>query len=313
MKWIKKGLIFVPDGNFSWSQSHAQVPVAYYHPEQNFIRIYYSTRNMDNKSVPSFIDVDADNPETVLYVNPKPILDLGPLGAFDDSGVMPSWITQVEGKKYLYYIGWNVRNTVPYHNSVGLAISEDNGLTFKKFSIGPLWERNYKEPYFSASTCVLKEGRKWKAWYLSCTEYRLINGKAEPRYHIKYAESENGIDWKREGIIAIDYKTDEEAGIVKASVIKDKDAYRMWYSYRNFNNYRTDRLNSYKIGYALSFDGMLWERRDSETGIEVSESGWDSQMICYPHVVDVNGRRLMFYNGNTFGKTGIGYAELINE
>ncbi len=313
MKWQKKGLIFAPTGEYSWSQTHAQVPVVDYIKNDNLIRVYFATRNQNNQSVISYIEVDPKNPNNILYVHSKPILSLGRVGTFDDSGVMPSWIINVGDKKYLYYIGWNVRNTIPYHNSIGLAISEDDGKTFKRFSEGPLWDRNYIEPYFSASTCVLKEGKRWRSWYLSCTEFREINGKVEPRYHIKYAESKNGIDWIREGKIAIDYLSDQEAGLVKASVVKNKDYYEMWYSYRKFNNYRTDISNSYKIGYAFSNDGINWQRMDDKVGINLSDKGWDSAMQCYPHVIDVLDKRLMFYNGNGFGKSGFGYAELIEE
>ena len=68
--------------------------------------------------------------------------------------------------------------------------------------------------------------------------------------------SKNGIDWKREGKIAIDFKNENECGIVRACVLKDNDIYKMWYSYRNLQNYRTDRHNSYRIGYAESFNGI---------------------------------------------------------
>jgi len=33
-------------------------------------------------------------------------------------------------------------------------------------------------------------------------------------------------------------------------------------------------------------------------------------MIEYPCVVDAGGRRVMLYNGNDYGRTGIGLAEL---
>lgn len=310
MEWIKKGLIFVPGGKSEWSQSHAQIPVPDYLEDENIIRIYYSTRNKDNKSLTSFIEVDADNPANVLKVSDKPILELGLPGTFDDCGVMPSWLHNNKTEKYLYYIGWNVRNTVPYHNSVGLAISRDGGKTFRKFSEGPLWDRDYKEPYFSASSCVINENGVWKNWYLSCTGYKLVNDKMEPRYHLKYAESSDGINWIRNGVVAIDYRNNDEAGIVKASVIKDGNLYRMWYSYRNFVGYRTDVNNSYKIGYAESLDGIKWIRKDEESGIKRSETGWDSEMIAYPHVIKVKNKLLMFYNGNGFGKSGFGYAEL---
>jgi hypothetical protein len=77
----------------------------------------------------------------------------------------------------------------------------------------------------------------------------------------------------------------------------------MWYSIRSHSR-------PYRIGYAESGDGLQWERRDDEAGIEASASGWDSEMICYAAVIDVNGRRLMFYNGNRHGATGFGVAEL---
>jgi hypothetical protein len=312
MAWQKKGLIYCPDGTKSWSLSHAQVPVTDLDLAHNKIRIYFSTRDEFGRSLPDFIEVAANNPLKIITKNSEPLLPLGAPGTFDDCGVMPSWIVNFQNKKYLYYIGWNVRNTIPYHNAVGLAISHDNGATFEKISAGPLWDRNYKEPHYSGSSCVLVDDNNvWRNWYLSCTEWRLVNGKMEPRYHIKYAESQDGIEWRREGVISIDYLDDNEAGIVKASVIKENNLYRMWYSYRNFSEYRTNSNSSYRIGYAESTDGMHFKRMDHLSGIDISNKGWDDLMICYPHVVDVKNKRLMFYNGNGFGQSGFGYAELL--
>lgn len=311
MLWEKKGLIYLPSGNDTWSKTHAQVPTPFFIESENIIRVFYATRNSDNKSLISFIDLDANDPLKIIFINPEPLLMSGKKGTFDDSGVMPSWAIEHQGLLYLYYIGWNVRNTVPYYNSVGLAVSNDIGRSFKRFSEGPLWDRNYKEPYFSASTCVIKENGIWKVWYLSCTEYRDINGHTEPRYHIKYAESEDGINWERLGHIAIDYKSENEAGIVKATVFKENRRYKMLFSYRNFDNYRTDINNSYKIGYAESADGITWDRKDEESGISPSASGWDSEMLCYPHTITVKEKLFLFYNGNGFGQSGFGYAEAV--
>jgi len=293
--------------------SHAQVPVAHLMPDKKKLRIYFASRNEEFQSRTTFIDVSADNPKEIVYEHNKPILELGSPGTFDDCGIIPSWVIEINGNLYLYYIGWNVRNTVPYYNSVGLAISKDGGVTFSKFSEGPLWDRNYIEPYFSATTCILREENgMFRNWYLSCVGYDNWKGKMEPRYHIKYCESYNGIDWKREGRIAIDFKNKEEAGIVKASVIKKNDTYYMWYAYRNIDNYRTDAHNSYRIGFAISFDGITWDRKDEFAGIDVSTQGWDSQMLCYPHVIDVNDNLIMLYNGNGFGQSGFGYSILEN-
>jgi hypothetical protein len=309
-QWIKKGLIYKPRGEHWWNRSHASVPTVDT-ANARFWRIYFGTRDQMNRNRISYVDVEAGNPGNILYEHDAPVLDLGKLGTFDDCGMMPSWILDRDGTKFLYYIGWAVRNTIPYHNSIGLAVSRDGGITFERFSDGPLFGETTTEPYFTGTSCVIVEGRIWKNWYLSCTGWTLRNDRPEPRYHIKYAESADGILWDRRGLVAIDYKSDGEAGIVRSSVLLEGRKYMMWYSYRGGIDYRTDINASYRIGYAESVDGVSWTRMDECVGIDVSPEGWDSAMIEYPHVVAYRGTKFMFYNGNRFGESGIGYAELL--
>jgi hypothetical protein len=155
---------------------------------------------------------------------------------------------------------------------------------------------------------VLIEDGRWRAWYQSCTSWQIIDGQPEPFYHLKYAESPDGISWKRDGIVAIDYADDTEGGICGASVSRDADIYRMWYSYRKARDYRHNRKHSYRVGYAESHDGINWSRRDAQAGIDVSETGWDSEMVAYPFVFRYGDRQYLFYNGNGFGRSGFGYA-----
>lgn len=309
MKWIKKGLIFSVDRNYEWGQTHASVPTVDKITKDR-LRVYFGTRDARNFSFTTFIEIEADNPSNVLYLHDKAVLVPGHIGAFDDCGAMPSWVVDHKGKKYLYYVGWNVRNTVPYHNSIGLAVSSDNGMTFQKLSDGPIIDRNSAEPYFSALPCILVEDGLWRMWYLSCVKWSAFNSRPEPFYNIKYAESRDGINWKREGTACIDFKDNRECALARASVIKENGQYKMWFSYRNLENYRIDKSNSYRIGYAESRNGIEWNRLDSEAGIDISANGWDSQMIEYPFVFNYKDVRYMFYNGNGFGKSGIGYAIL---
>ena len=65
-----------------------------------------------------------------------------------------------------------------------------------------------------------------------------------------------------------------------------------------------------ETGYAESNDGLEWKRKDEEVGIETSDNGWDSEMLAYPYIYKHNEKIYMFYNGNGFGKSGFGYAEL---
>jgi hypothetical protein len=307
MDWTKQGLIYSARGQHFWNKTHASVPTLDMISDKVW-RIYFASRDEHNRSFTSFIEVEAGNPKKILYEHPEPILPLGKLGTFDDSGVMPSSIVNVGAEKYLYYIGWALRRTVPFHNGIGLAISRDGGRTFERFSDGPLFGSTYLEPYFASSPCVLRDDDIWRCWYLSCTRWEVIDGRPEAFYHLKYAESENGIDWERKGIVAIDYKTDTEAGISQPSVLKEAGLYKMWYSYRAASGYRTERDKSYRIGYAESHDAKHWIRMDEAAGIDVSEHGWDSEMIEYPHVIVHGNEKYMFYNGNGFGASGFGYA-----
>lgn len=308
LHWVKRGLIYRVDNRLSWARTHAQIPTVDVLDDKR-LRIFFSSRDETNRSLIASMDVDALNPAVILDIKAEPLLPLGKPGTFDDCGMMPSSVVDWHGEKYLYYIGWNVRNTVPYHNSVGVAVSNDGGRSFRRAYDGPVMDRTSEEPYFCATTCIRIENGIWRNWYLSCTGWEMIAGRMEPRYHLKYAESDDGIQWRREGRVAIDYGGPAEGGIVRASVRKDGLLYRMWYCYRGLADYRSTREASYRIGYAESGDGVVWRRMDDQAGIALSDEGWDSEMLAYPEVVDAGGRRYMFYNGNGFGQTGFGYAE----
>jgi len=137
-------------------------------------------------------------------------------------------------------------------------------------------------------------------WYTSGIRWETRSGELRHYYHIKYAESADGIEWQRNGRVAIDL-AGEEYAIGRPWVVRDADRYRMWYSYRGA---------SYRLGYAESVDGLTWERRDAEVGIDVGPGAWDSEMIAYGAVIDAHGARWLFYNGNGYGRTGLGLARL---
>lgn len=279
--------------------THASLPFAD-KIEGDVYRIYFSTRDVKNRASLAFIKVDIRNPKKILYLVKKPVLSPGPNGMFDDSGVMGSCLVNYKNKKFLYYTGWSVGTTVPFHWSIGLAISDNGGKTFVKCSDAPIFDRSDTDPLFVASPTVILENGIWKMWYISSTKWKRHGEKMTAPYQIKYAESKNGIAWKRNNIVCIGL-CDKEVGVGRASVIKEKGIYNMWYSYAT---------NRYKIGYANSKDGIHWNRKDRLVGIEISKSGWDSQSIEYSFVFDHKGTRYMLYNGNNYGKTGFGYAIL---
>ena len=197
---------------------------------------------------------------------------------------------------------------VPYHNSIGLIIISPDGSICQRLGDGPVLGSILNEPYFIGTSTVIYDNNVWRNWYAACTGWEVIDGKYEPRYHLKYAESDDGINWFRSGKVSIDYKDDKEGGLVRATVLVKDDTYHMWYSRRNVKGYRTNPEDSYRIGYARSSDGLVWDRLDDLVGIDISISGFDSEMIAYPCVISSMDNMFTFYNGNFFGKTGIGVA-----
>ncbi len=307
MRWTKHGCFYSLDKGDKHRISHTQLPVVDTSADE-YWRIYYSSRNSDGRSLPYYIDIEAGKPEKIIREQKKPLLELGKTGHFDEHGVMPTAIVDCDGKKYLYYIGWSLKQSVPYQNAIGLAISEDGGNSYQRFSEGPLIAQNHIDPVFTGTFNVLKVGSLWHGYYMSCTQWRSFDDGVEPRYLLKYASSTDGIHWQRDNHIAIDYLNEQEGGIVAASVLAQDDDYRMWYCHRNDYDYRFNSDNSYRIGFAHSPDAINWTRDDASVGIDISSDGWDSEMICYPAVVKYDNTLYMFYNGNGFGQSGIGYA-----
>jgi predicted GH43/DUF377 family glycosyl hydrolase len=298
MKWNKLGRIFETDNNHSWMLSHAANPVAE-HLRDDVFRLYFSCRDAQSRSHISYTEVELKSPFRVLRIAEEPLLSPGEIGTFDDSGVSLSCIRQINGRTHLYYLGWNLGVTVPWRNAIGLAIYDRITETFQRYSKAPLLDRHEVDPYSVSYPFVLEDEGIFRMWYGS--NLRWGREQKEMAHLIKYAESDDAIHWKRKGIIALNFKDESEYAMSRPCVLKESGLYRMWYSYRG---------RSYRIGYAESADGIHWNRKDQEAGIDVSESGWDSEMIEYPYVFDHRGARFMLYNGNGYGRTGIGLAVL---
>ncbi len=302
MKWRKMGVIFEPKGQFDWIISHASVPFAM-HLGRDRYRIYFGSRNKDNITQPGYIEIDMKNPTEILFTSPEPVLKSGQPGLFDDSAVWCHWIIQHNAHYSMYYNGWVKGVSVPYYSSIGSAISRDGGKTFKRYSRAPIMDRNDIDQYNTGGPCILVDDGLWRMWYWSAVGFEIESAKPMYHYHIKYAESTDGVHWKRDGIVCIDFKYKGETRIARPCVIKEEGIYKMWYCYAI-----DDR--GYRIGYGESDDGVHWVRKDEEVGMDVSESGWDSEMICYPFVFEHKGQKFMLYCGNEYGKTGFGYAIL---
>lgn len=300
MKWRKLGRVWAPDGSLWWARSYALLPTVEVVSDE-LLRVYFASLDHDKYGRVGFLDLDARDPLLVLAVHEDPVLDMGPLGTFDDSGVNPSCVVSSGGQRTLYYIGWQRCSRVPYMLFAGLAVwNEDRGV-FCRQQETPVLDRTISEPFSRAAPFVLPVSGGFRAWYWSCVGW--TEGPEGVHYNnvIRTATSTDGRVWDAETAVCLEPLGGDEYSLGRPWVIREAHGYRMWFSARSFGR-------RYVVGYAESRDGIVWTRRDDLVGISASATGWDSEMICYPCVVNVLDRRYLFYNGNRHGSTGFGVA-----
>jgi hypothetical protein len=295
-RWRRLGLLALDTSRAPWAATHAALPVIEPLDGTRFA-LYLSLRDRDGRARIGRCALTMSEAPSLEPVEADPVLDLGLLGTFDDSGVTTSSLVTVGRDRFLYYTGWSRGVTVPFYLAASVAISE-NGGPFERWSLAPLLERNAADPFLTASPFVLIGHGRWRMWYVSATEWR--NTAAGPRhyYHIRYAESSDGFLWHRDGRVALDYATEDEHAFARPWVLHDADQYRMWFAVRG---------ERYRIAAAESEDGVSWTRRDT-LGLIPGDDAWESEMVEYPCLFDWNGRRYMLYNGNDYGRTGVGLA-----
>jgi len=297
--WEKLGLVFVPDGKLPWMRTHASLPVPL-HLEGDTFRVFFASRDEHNRSSICSLVLELQPTPRVVSVDQQPALSPGPLGCFDDHGVYPASLAKAGDRWHLYYIGWNPGARGPlFYSSIGLATSDVRGDRFERASPAPIMARSRWDPCLVTSPCVRFDDDRWRMWYVSGFRWTEDAEGMHSYYHIKYAESPDGIDWRRDGRVCIDLMG-EERNIARPCVVNDAGQYRMWYSY--------DAGRGYRIGYAESEDGLRWTRLDDRAGIAPSAAGWDADAQAYPWVFSHAGVRYLLYNGNGFGRTGFGLA-----
>lgn len=303
MRWRKIRHLFKPDSHASWMVSHAANPWAEIE-DNGKVKVYFTCRDAHNRSHIGWAVFDFLQDFKFVSLSENPVVAPGAAGLYDDSGAAMGCLVRDGDRRLLYYLGWNLKVTVPWQNSIGLAI--DAGAGFSKYSNAPLLDRSNEDPYSISYPCVLKEGELWKMWYGSNLSWG--KNQEDMMHVIKYAESEDGINWKRNGKTVVDFCYPGEYALSKPMVVKTSNGYHMWFSYR-----AGPAGDKYRIGYASSVNGIDWIRNDKLAGIDVSDAGWDSESIEYPCVFRCGNEYYMLYNGNDYGRDGFGIARLEGE
>jgi hypothetical protein len=317
MKWKKIGKIFdptkfkLPNGCTEFAQSPQVIVFG------DFVRIYFSTRSLNSSngkylSHIAFVDIKK-NLRDIIAVSGHTVIELGNPGCFDEHGIFPMNVVRHGDLIYGYTSGVNRRVSVPVDSAIGLAISRDDGLTFKRIGEGPVLAASLHEPCLIADPFVCIYQKKFHMWYIFGAGWKKISSDATPDriYKIGHATSSDGINWtKDEGKQVIDCRLGSDECQALPTVIEISGSNHMFFCYRQAHDFRNNRDRSYRIGHAYSDDLISWTRDDSQMRIDISDNGWDSDMLCYPHVFKCDSQVYMLYNGNEFGRHGFGLAVL---
>jgi hypothetical protein len=263
------------------------------------LRLFIACADASTVSRITFLDIDPRNPTKVLHTPDEPVLDIGEAGAFDDNGVNACSIISLGSDRVrLYYVGYQLQRKIPYTLFTGVAEASSSAGPFRRLKPTPVLDRTPQEMFFRTAPCVLREGGAWRMWYIGGGGWIEVNGKKQPVYSVRHLTSGDGLDWSGESTECIVPDLVDEIGFGRPFVRKLEASYEMYFSTRG--------RKGYKASYAVSADGLAWTRQDDRAGLVTSSEGWDSEMFCYGSVIDGPNGQLMYYNGNGYGRTGVG-------
>lgn len=307
MHWRKHGVIWRPDGSLGWARTHATCPTPLAMGDGR-IRIYVQCRDDCGIGRVGYVDVAEDDPKRILGVSTVPSLEIGPPGTFDDNGVLQTSVIRLpDGRLFMYYVGFELGTKTRYRLLTGLAISSDGGESFHRHRNTPILERSDAELFFRGGPFVLHEQGSFCMWYVAGSAWIDIDGKPMPCYDLRYMESADGIHWPDHGRVVLPVVHSDEHGFGRPWVVRKSGLYHLYFSVRRRS------LAQYRLGYAESLDGQDWTRRDKDLNLDVTPGNWDGEAIMYSAVIRTGTKTWLFYNGNNFGESGMGVAELESE
>ncbi|RBH90936.1 hypothetical protein BRL93_11300 [Xanthomonas oryzae pv. oryzae] len=300
--WNKRGLVFdvARDGVGGWMHHAALTPTPHRLSAQ-VLRVYAGFRDAQGVSRIGYVDVRADAPTQIVGVSRQPVLDIGRDGCFDDNGMILGDVVAGPDGLYMFYVGFQCVAKAKFLAFTGLAVSSDRGESFQRRQETPLLDRAPGRSTIAAVHSARYEDGHWRLWYAVGDDWETIGGQPYPRYHIRYAQTDDLRCIPIHDAMCLRPQGNEYR-IGRPRVYRLGKCYLMYFT-------RGDIHGGYVPGIAFSDDGVRWERDDSQLGLALSDDGWDAQTLCYPALIQHGERVLMFYNGNAMGHSGFGLAD----
>ncbi|WP_347903239.1 hypothetical protein [Pseudomonas purpurea] len=302
--WEKLGLLYCPSsaGRHPKLLTHVANPLPVL-LEGDIYRIYYSGRDSESRSSVGAVDINIVTRQ-VIHEHHEPMFEHGAEGSFFADGVSIGNCYEVDGVRYMLFMGWQNPAGGHWRGDIGRLIVNPD-LTLKLESHAPFMGADSTDPISLSYPWVMQGASGgYDMWYGTTANWDAGNG--EMLHTLNYAFSRDGHQWARQGL-AVPYVIGKAQAFSRPTVIGSLETgFEMWFSYRSGSG------ETYRIGYARSTDGQSWQLALDACGIDVSEKGWDSEMIEYPYVFIHKEERYMLYNGNGYGRSGFGLAAWVH-
>ncbi|MYM56259.1 hypothetical protein [Thalassovita mangrovi] len=294
--WSRKGM-FLTAGGGDWI-SHAQVPTVLPLSDRLW-RIFFGGRDAANRSRTFAADVDPSRDMEIRALYRDPVFPDAAPGRFDCDGTAPSCLRRQGDDYLLYYSGIRRDPDRDYNTQIGLARSGD-GLDFG----------THPQPIGRAhpgdrTPFVLAEKDGYRVWFVADC------GPPEAfRYGIRTCFSPDGITWDESAVTAVPVQGGFTAQI-RPWVTEWQGQRRLWFSERG-DDFRKGGTHPYRVASCpVDEQGVACGPVTPVAFENPPRPGdFDDWMQGYAAIVPHGEGLIMVYNGNDFGRDGIGWAML---
>lgn len=267
------------------------------------IRVFAGFRDIDGISRIGFVDFHNSDFKKPLAISSKPALDIGRDGCFDDNGMILGEVLYHKNEIFMFYVGFQLVRKAKFLAFSGLATSKDSGVNFTRVSESPILGRMQDQTTIGAIHSVMFQNNVWRIWFARGTDWKIINGKPYPCYHIRYVETDDLMNIPNDSVPCA-FPKGVEYRIGRPKVYITTDGNYMMIATKG------DSLGNYDPVVFWSKNGIQWERDDRAFPLKCSKAeSWDSKMLAYPVLINNTTSTLMFYNGNDMGFDGFGLAK----
>ena len=264
-------------------------------------RIFVSTRNKHNQSSIAYFDIclaslrQKNKASLLLRVEDYP-------NSFFRDGIGLGGVYEQNGTTIFGFMAWQKVPNEHWRGEIGTFSVNDNLTEVQDVSVEPQISIDQQTNPISLSyPAYYQRPDELRIWYGSTIAWDAGNG--EMHHVIKSAEYEGDGHW-------CDHKQCISSSLVgyqafsRPSVISLDDRYLMAYSCREAGA-------KYVIKFSISDDLKIWKQK--RIPIFGQTAGQDDEMQCYPFLFRHDDEVYMLYNGNHYGKSGVGLAKLLRE